>query len=32
MERTILKRGQTLKEVDLAELDILWEQAKSKVS
>lgn len=32
MERTILKRGQTLKEIDLAELDMLWEQAKSKVS
>ncbi|MGA1841226.1 MAG: nucleoside triphosphate pyrophosphohydrolase [bacterium] len=32
MESTILKRGQTLKEIDLSELDILWEQAKSKVS
>jgi tetrapyrrole methylase family protein/MazG family protein len=32
MEKTILKRGQTMQEIDLAELDMLWEQAKSKVS
>ena len=32
MEREVLKRGQTLKDLDLAELDMLWEQAKRKIS